>query len=161
MSVRNLTMIALLATAAISPAVAQGKTDFSGTWKVNTEKSDPMGGMGGGGGGGGGGMAMGAAATKITQSATQLVIENKFGDQTRTNTYNLDGKESVNAGRNGDTKSTVSWDGASLVITSTNANGNTSKEVRSLSGDGKTMTVIRTSQTPNGEMTRKIVYDKQ
>jgi hypothetical protein len=104
---------------------------------------------------------MGTAVTTITQSATQLVIETKFGDQTRTTTYNLDGKESVNAGRNGDTKSTTHWDGATLVIESTSASGTTSKEVRSLSADGKTMTVVRTSQTPNGEMTRKTVYDKQ
>lgn len=159
MSMRSLTIAALLASAALSPAAAQNKPDFGGTWKLNTEKSDPMGGMGGGGGGGGGAMMM--SATTITQNATQLVIETKFGDQTRTTTYNLDGKESVNAGRNGEMKSMVSWDGATLVISSTNANGNTSKEVRSLSADGKTMTVIRTSQTPNGEMTRKTVYDKQ
>jgi hypothetical protein len=37
----------------------------------------------------------------------------------------------------------------------------TSKEVRSLSADGKTMTVVTTSQGPNGETTRKMVYDKQ
>jgi hypothetical protein len=35
------------------------------------------------------------------------------------------------------------------------------KEVRTLSADGKTMTVTTTRQTPNGEMTNKRVYDKQ
>ena len=160
MSTRILTVAALLATVALQPAAAQGKTDFSGSWKMNVEKSDPMG--GGGGGGGGGANMMATAVTMITQSATQLVIETKFGDQSRSATYNLDGKESVNTGmRGGETKSTVKWDGASLVIESVNATGQTSKEVRSLSADGKQMTVVTTRQGQNGEMTTKRVYDKQ
>ena len=51
MSVRILTVAALLGSIALQPVLAQGKTDFSGNWKINTEKSDPMGGGGGGGGG--------------------------------------------------------------------------------------------------------------
>ena len=35
------------------------------------------------------------------------------------------------------------------------------KEVRSLSADGKAMTVVSTRQSANGETTRKTVYDKQ
>ena len=35
------------------------------------------------------------------------------------------------------------------------------KEVRTLSEDGKTMTVVSTFTTPQGERTRKAVYDKQ
>jgi len=166
MSVRNLTVAALLASAVLSPVAAQGKPDFSGSWKVNAEKSDPMGGMGGGGGGGGMGMAM--APITITQKDGKLSIETKRGEQVTTATYNLDGSESTNTTMRGESKSKVSWDGSSLVISSESAfngpNGAmtvTSKEVRSLSADGKTMTVVRTSQTPNGEMTRKTVYDKQ
>jgi len=166
MSVRNLTVAALLASAVFSPVAAQGKPDFSGSWKVNAEKSDPMGGMGGGGGGGGGGM--GTSLVTITQSATKLVVETKRGEQVTTATYNLDGSETTNTTQRGESKSKISWDGSSLVISSESSfsgpNGAmtvTSKEVRSLSADGKTMTVVRTSQTPNGEMTRKTVFDKQ
>lgn len=162
MSARILTVAALLASVALRPAAAQGKTDFSGSWKINPEKSDPM-----GGGGGGGGMA--TAVTTITQTATQLTIETKFGDQTRTTTYFLDGKESTNQGRGGgETKSKTHWDGSSLVIESTGSfngpNGAmtfTSKEVRTLGEDGKRMTVATTRSTPNGEVTTKRVYDKQ
>ena len=161
MSARILTVAAILASVALRPAAAQGKTDFSGSWKMNVEKSDPMGGGGGAGGGGGGGM-MASAVTVITQSPTQLVVETKFGDQSRSSTYTLDGKESVNPGmRGGETKSTVKWDGASLVIESMSATGQASKEVRSLSADGKQMTVVTTRQGQNGETTRKTVYDKQ
>jgi len=165
MSVRTLTLTtALLASAVIGPAAAQGKPDFSGSWKLNVEKSDPMGGMGGGGGSGG--MAM--APITITQKDGKLSIESKRGEQVTTAVYNLDGSESTNTTMRGESKSKVSWDGNSLVITSEStfngANGPmsvTSKEVRSLSADGKIMTVVRTSQTPNGEMTRKTVFDKQ
>lgn len=160
MTARILSVAALLASVALHPATAQGKTDFSGSWKMNVEKSDPM--MGGGGGGGGMGAGMASAVTTITQNATQLVIETKFADQTRTTTYNLDGKESVNPGRNGETKSTVKWDGANLVIESVSASGAASKDVRTLSADGKTMTVVSTRPGQNGETTTtKRVYDKQ
>ena len=163
MSIRILAAAALLATVALRPALAQGKTDFSGTWKLNTEKSDPMGGRGGGGGGGMGGMTMGP--TVITQSATELVISTSMGEQTRKLTFALDGKESTNPGmRGGETKSKAHWDGDSLVIESSTTNNGmtyTSKEVRTLSEDGKIMTVVTTRTTPNGEQTSKRVYDKQ
>ena len=162
MSARLFTSAALLASLAVTPALAQSPCDFSGVWKMNVEKSDPM-----GGGGGGGGMR--DAVTTITQTATELTVVTKFGETTRTLTYKLDGSESVNAGmRGGETKSKAKWDGATLVIESvtnvTGPNGDmqvTSKEVRSLSADGKTMTVVSSRMGPNGETTRKTVYDKQ
>lgn len=159
MSARILTMAALLTTVALHSAAGQAKPNFGGTWKLNVEKSDPMGGGGAGGGGMGAGMA--PAPTTITQTDAKLTIETKFGDQVRTTNYNLDGSESTNPGRNGDSKSKAHWDGASLVIETTSASGMTSKEVRSLSEDAKTMTVVTTRQGANGETTRKTVYDKQ
>ena len=172
-----LTAAALLATVALRPALGQEdkKPDFSGTWKLNTEKSDPMGGRAGaGGGGGGGGVSAGLSPmnmgpTTITQSATELVISTAMGEQTRKYTYSLEGKETTNPGmRGGETKSKAHWDGNSLVIENTGTmkgpNGDvtvTSKEVHTLSEDGKTMTVVTTRTTPNGEQTTKRVYDKQ
>jgi hypothetical protein len=164
MSVRTLTLTALLATAAIGPAAAQGKPNFSGSWKLNVEKSDPMGGLGGGGGGSG----MATAVITITQKDGKLSFESKRGEQVITAVYNLDGSESTNTTMRGESKGKVSWDGNSLVLTIEStfhgASGPvpvTSREVRSLSADGKTMTVMRTSQTPNGEIKRKTVFDKQ
>ena len=161
MTARFLSTAALLAAFATAPALAQAKPDFSGSWKLNVEKSDPM-------GGGGGGM-MRDAVTTITQTATELTVVTKFGENSRTATYKLDGTESVNPGmRGGETKTKAKFDGATLVLEHTRnmsgPNGDmqvTSKEVRSLSDDGKTMTVVTTSQGPNGETTRKMVYDKQ
>ena len=161
----SLLTLTALATLAAS-AGAQAKTDFSGTWKRNAEKSDPMGGPGGGGGGGG---MMANATWTITQAADKITIALQAGEMNRTSTYSLDGKESVNPGMRGaEVKSTAKWEGASLVIESTQTmsgpNGDmtiTSKEVRTLSEDGKTMTVVTTRTTPQGERTTKAVYDKQ
>jgi len=159
MSARILTVAAVLTSFALHSAVGQAKPNFSGSWKMNMEKSDPM----GGGGGGGGGMTMGALV--ITQTATELSTEQSFGEQVRKATYYLDGRESTNpGGRGGETKSKARWEANSLIIESTSMMGEnlvTTKSVRTLSDDGKTMTVVTTRPGPNGETTRKTVYDKQ
>jgi hypothetical protein len=164
-AVLSLAALALLA----GNAATQAKPNFAGNWTLNTEKSDPMGGgPGGGGGGGGRGMGMGSAPLAITQTGDKLVIEIK-SETPRTLTYALDGKESTNPGMRGaETKSKARWEGESLIIESTTAmstpNGDvtiTAKEVRTVSADGKTMTVVTTTQSPMGERTMKRVYDKQ
>ena len=139
-----------LAAAVVLPfsARAQGKTDFSGTWTLDASKSDP--GRGGGGGGRGP-----AGPVVIKQTATEITVG--------TATYKLDGSESVNQmqGRGGtiEAKSKAHWDGAKLVIDTTRdmgGNAVTSTEVRSLSADGKEMTV----ETSFNGNTRKTVFTK-
>jgi len=162
-AVLSLAALALLA----GNTAAQAKPNFAGNWTFNTEKSDPMGG-GPGGGGARRGMGMGSAPLAITQTGDKLVIEVK-AETPRTLTYALDGQESVNPGMRGaETKSKTRWEGESLIIESTTAmstpNGDmtiTAKEVRTVSADGKMMTVVTTTQTPMGERTMKRVYDKQ
>jgi hypothetical protein len=157
--------ILLLATivAVIFPFVghAQSKPDFSGTWTLDTAKSDPAP-QGRGGGGGGG-----AATLTIKQTGTELSIMSEGRQGPQTLTYKLDGSESTNQmmGRGGATpaKSTAKWDGSSLVIETTrdfNGMSITTKEVRTLDSGGKAMQVETTAQTPNGEQKRKVVYTK-
>ncbi len=109
-----------------------------------------------------------AAPLTITQTDKQLVETRSTPNGDRVSTYNLDGTESVNSTGRGESKSKAHWDGSSLVIETTSTfngqNGEmtiTSKEVRTLSADGKMMTVTATRTTPNGETTTKRVYDKQ
>jgi len=159
--------VLLLATiaAVILPFVghAQSKPDFSGTWTLDTAKSDPAPqGRGGGGGGGGG-----AATLTIKQTGTELSVMSEGRQGPQTLTYKLDGSESTNQmmGRGGATpvKSTAKWDGSSLVIETTrefNGMSITTKEVRKLDDGGKEMQVETTAQTPNGEQKRKVVYTK-
>jgi hypothetical protein len=130
-----------------------GTPGFSGTWIVNAEKSDPVGGRGGGRGGG--------ATVTIEQTPSEFKIET--GQQKRV--VKLDGSESVNeiTTRGGPVRMRLKarWEGTNLVIDTVNeATGVASKEVRSLSPDGREMTVETTAETPQGSLTRKTVYTK-
>jgi len=163
--------IAAALTLLATPLLAQ-KPDFSGSWKLNAEASDPMGGPPGGGGGGqrgpGGGAGMRATELFITQSDSKIVIEAKMADRSRMMTYYLDGRESKNpAMRDIELTTKSSWvdntivtEGENTITTPMGEMTIKSKEVRSMSADGKQMTVITTTVTPQGERTRKAVYDK-
>jgi hypothetical protein len=102
----------------------------------------------------------------ITQTAKELKIQREGSDAA--SVYALDGSESSNTGpRGGTAKSKSRWDGAALVTegdqTMTTPNGEFTmkfKETRSLAEDGS-MVVVRVSESPRGEQTRKTVYKKK
>ena len=151
------------------PLAAQAKPDFSGNWKLNHDKSDPPGmGMGRMAQNANGGAPLDVSLF-VTQLETRLVIEQKMGDQSRRLTFNLDGRESSNPGMRGqEMKTTSRWVGDTLVTegenTFTGPMGEMkvkSKELRFLTPDGKTMMVISTFTGPQGERTRKTVFEKQ
>jgi len=157
---KRVLLTALVAAMVIPfPARAQGKPDFSGTWTLDTAKSDPPP-QGRGGGGGG-------ATLTIKQTGTELAVTSEGRQGPQTMTYKLDGSPSSNEvmGRGGaqTVKSTAKWEGATLAIETTRdiqGMSITTKEVRSLSADGKVMTIESATQTPQGEMKRKVVYTK-
>jgi len=145
------------------------KPNFTGDWTLDREKSE-MGEPGPGGGGGGGrGRGMGMGSFSITHEGDALVVKRKveFQGEERTfeSRHTTDGKESVNEGFRGSSiKSKTRWEGAKLVTESVMETPNgtrETKEVRSLSADGKTMTVETTSKGGFGEGTRKLVYNKK
>ena len=151
----------------ISPAsinAQSGKSNFAGTWALNTEKSTLP--QGGGGGGGGGGRGMGSSNFTVAQEANLLTQTRTSQDGTaRISKYTLDGKESVNTTGGGESKSTAKWsaDGKSLtIVTTTNFNGNerTSTAVWSLV-DANTLSIVSTRQGQNGEVKTTLVYDKK
>ena len=171
-----ITGVALAALVAL-PATgwAQAKTNFSGSWTFDQAKSDPpamQGRRGGGGGGRGGGGGVPTSLT-ISQTPAEITIERAMGPAGTTSAvYKLDGSESTNA--LGDvflSRSKVSWDGPNLVITTVKSQGQGPngmmsedlKEVYSL--DGGVLTVVATAHntpsTPNGDRTRKLVYNKK
>lgn len=145
---KRLVLLAFAAAVVLPFSVrAQMKTDFSGTWTLDATKSDAPGGRGGGRGPQG--------PVTIKQTASDIAIGQA--------TYKLDGSESVNQmqGRGGmmEAKSKAHWDGAKLVIETTRDMGGntvTSTETRSLSADGKEMTV----ETSFNGNTRKTVFTK-
>jgi hypothetical protein len=127
--------------------------DLSGVWKLNGAKSDygkfpaPL-----------------RVTRKITYNDPKLVLSTTQtgpqGDVTSSLTYTTDGKESVN----GDSKGSAQWIGDKLMIESSREfQGATlkQKEIWTLSGDGKTLTVDSHVSIPNGEFDVKQVFEKQ
>lgn len=154
---RVLSVIALAALVIPFTVRAQARPDFSGTWTLDAAKSDPA--PAGRGGGGGGRRGGGGAAGPITikQTAADITIG--------MNTYKLDGSDTtITGGRGGDAHAKATWNGATLVITTTrDIQGSTitMKDVRSLSADGKEMTVQSTTEgMPQGGGSRKTVFTK-
>ena len=164
-------VITLLLLYAVVAWAQDTKPNFAGEWTLDREKSEmgePRPG-GGGGGGGGRGRGMGMGSFSITHDGDALVVKRKveFQGEERTfeSHYTTDSKENVNEGfRGSSVKSKTHWEGAKLVTESVMETPNgtrETKEVRSLSPDGKTMTVEVTSKGGFGEGTRKMVYNKK
>ena len=150
-------------------AMAQAKTDFSGTWTFDEAKSDPAPARAGGGGGGGrgGGRMGGAPATAMTikQTPAELSMDRTTAQGAQTVVYKLDGAESKNTIGMGPATSKAVWDGPRLVIsTNQTVQGRggeitiDSKEIYSVQGNILTIETTRT--TPAGEQTRKLIYTK-
>ena len=142
--------IGILATAVLAVATmafAQAKADFSGSWapEVDPAAAAPA--------GGGGGRGMGGGPMTVKQTATELTIERTAGENKITQTYKLDGTESKNAGRGGETVSTAKWDGPKLVIT-TKAGDTESTQTWSVTGG--VLTIERTG----GRGPSKTTYKK-
>jgi len=167
----------VLLVALIGAPVEAQDVDFSGTWILDRDSSDipqrrDRGFRGRRGGNSGGRQARvdggGPAATTISHTDGELVMEVQLGDQSQTLTYRLDGSTSQNAGpRDGTMTSISSWDDATLVTegsqTVSTPRGEFVLEIqerRTLSNNGQTMTVSSTRTTPRGEVKTTLVYRK-
>jgi hypothetical protein len=138
-------------------AMAQAKPNFSGDWKMNPAKSD-FGQM----------PAPTSMVQKITHNDPDLKVVttsvSERGEFTNNLAYTTDGKECTNKGRMGETKSTLKWDGDTLVIESKadfQGNAVTITNKWTLSEDGKTLTVNSHFASSMGEGDSKVVYEKQ
>ena len=179
MKLNTLVLAVALSVPAAVPAEAQ-TPDFSGTWRLDRDASDmpergagPRGGRGGGPGrrgggpGGPGGFGGPAATLVITQSADRLTIEQQMPRGNRSASYRLDGGESRSAGPRGALVTTSSWDGPTLLTVGTlemsTPRGDFSIDIieqRSLSADGRTLTVQSVRMLPFGEVASTLVYRK-
>ncbi|HXQ74162.1 MAG TPA: hypothetical protein VN844_26900 [Pyrinomonadaceae bacterium] len=126
------------------------QTDKEITIEEKTTGGNPPAGGPGGPGGGGGGRGMGGG----------------FGGP---RTYNLDGSETSSENERGKTvrKATVSGDGKTIEMTSKSTfqgpNGEVtlnSSDKLVLSGDGKSLTVTRHSESPRGAQDSTLVFNK-
>ena len=199
---RILFFIALATLCAVAggrEVYAQGRPDFSGTWRVEQvtvegpEREGGARGMGGRGGQFGGrfgrgregdgdkqGRGAGPARMNDTileqgdrvtvkQTETALIVTDEKRSTMRL--YPFDGREATNYGdRDAPVKSRTKWDGVALVTeTSRSVPGRggrggemtiTTREVKSLSEDGQTMTWTSRANTPFGQLTSTTTFVK-
>jgi hypothetical protein len=119
---------------------AEGPPNFSGIWVLNTARSKNL-----------GMMAALADTLTISQTATEVVIQDRSSYEGRQNDralrYDLTGKPTANQGPMGDRNETIArWVDGKLVATWTSEGAVAGTKVvrtetRSVSADGKTMTV--------------------
>jgi len=151
--------IALLLTLALPAAAAAQAPDLSGTWVLQTDKSD---------------FGMMPAPTSRTDVIThkdpsltikRSIVSTQTGSVTSELVYAIDGKEWKNKTADGqELTSTLKWDGPVLVVTSmlNTPNGEATITDRfSVSADGKTMTQDRLISIAGQEITQKMVLAKQ
>jgi hypothetical protein len=161
------TLLVLAATVAVAGlGFAQGKPDFSGTWKLNVTKSDfgPVPGPN-------------AQTDVIEQSGQTLKIKvSAEGDQGKvqyTEVLTTDGREvAIPADAPGShpapevTLQTIaaSWDGSTLNVSQKLTYGNepvTGVSHYTLSPDGKVLTIASDYQSGEGGASRTFVFEKQ
>lgn len=143
--------------AAAGMAMAADKPDFSGSWKMDADKSTfgPM-------------PPPTSLTRKIAHKDPDVSVEEARsgaqGDMNMTMKYSTDGKETTNSLMGNDVKSKAAWDGKALVITS-NANfGGADVKLTNkwtLSDDGKTLTDVQGISAPQGDFEMTFVLVKQ
>jgi hypothetical protein len=151
---RFLAILAVLALAAL-PVLA--KPNFSGDWKLNVSKSS-FGQM----------PAPSSMTNKITHEDPKLTSHVKqsgeMGDFEFDSNYTTDGKECSNEMFGNPLKSTLKWDGDTLLIDTKGKFGDndfTGQDKWTLSDDGKTLTIVRLFKSSMGEGEQKLVFEKQ
>ncbi len=137
-------------------AFAADKPNFSGTWKLNVDKSDfgPM-------------PKPEKADFVIVHKDPELNVKQtavgSMGEVTSDVKILTDGTEFTNNTRGQEVKGTAKWEGQTLVVTQhLDMQGTTVTFVQkwSLSEDGKTITQDFNISTPQGELTQKAVLEK-
>jgi hypothetical protein len=135
----------------------QAAPNLSGEWKLNLSKSNydsfpaPL-----------------AATRRIVHDGVKLslttVQKGPKGEVTSQLNYTTDGTESVNPSPAGESKGSAQWVGDKLMIESSREIQGTAlkqKEIWTLSGDGKSLTIDAHVSLPNGEFDVKQVFEKQ
>jgi hypothetical protein len=146
-------MLSLIALMNGPIAGAQTKPDVNGTWKMNSAKSH----------------FANSGPTGITIKFVQkdsslletLTLTGDNGERALDLKYTTDGKEGVNRIGEDDAKTTAAWERDALVI-EWKAEGRSFRRKITLSGDGKTMTILVHHTEPGGAtFDDTVVLEKQ
>ncbi|HEY6467962.1 MAG TPA: hypothetical protein VIY69_18320 [Candidatus Acidoferrales bacterium] len=159
-------VVAFLAVTALAGvSMAQDHPDFSGTWKLNTAKSNA------------GDYGPTSRTEVVTQDGSKftekVTSQTQMGENDFTLSFAADGKTvtippdspQANMGQLTLKDITAAWDGASLVVTENlSYQGQVdigAKLTYTLSSDGKTMTIADHASTSMGDFDTSLVLDKQ
>ena len=158
--------VSALCTLLLIPAAsfAGEKTDFTGEWALNEDKSD----LGEGG-------AFAAFKIAVKQEGNTITIERtrtgRDGEErTNSETLTLDGKENINESERGSSSSVLklSDDGTALTIKTKrefNRQGETfemtSTEIWTLAKNGKTLNIQSAISSSRGQRSLSLVYEKK
>jgi hypothetical protein len=144
----------ILCTLAFGLAQVHGKSNLSGTWKMDPDKSDF-----------GHGPAPQSRIDRIRHNDPLLkdtiTQSNRQGEMTYDMNYTTDGKESTNTVRGNQVRSIAKWEGDDLVIESKVGARAEIKDRWTLSPDGKTITLRRHMTGPMGSTDQTILFEKQ
>lgn len=149
----------LMAVTSVATANAQSHPNFSGTWILEPSKSSAP-------------MIPDSSELVVSQSEKSLTIartaKTAAGTQSGKLVYNIDGSPSTNSvtapgGATIEFKSTTTWDGPTLVITTTaDFNGGFNQVERwTMSDGGKQLTVNGDISVATQKATAKMVYSKK
>ena len=152
----------LVAFTATLPATtsAQGRPNFSGTWKftVSNPPNYP----------GSNGWGVPSPTIVVSQTATEIAIESgQFGTTPMKVVYKLDGSDTIwegpSSSQSGSTaivkwRTKASWDGNRLVLYTWNTALNQMRDIMSLS-DGRT-TIIRATEQPGPSTNATLTYSR-
>ena len=158
--------VAVIFSLLLIPATsfAGEKTDFTGEWTLNEDRSDL-----------GEGRAFAAFKLAVKQDGNSITIERtrtgRDGEErSSSETLTLDGKENINEGERGTSNSVLTWseDGSTLTIKSKrefNRQGETfemnSTEVWTLAEDGKILKIQSEMSSSRGERSVTLIYEKK
>ena len=145
---RSLLTAFLLAPLCALTAMAQARPNFTGTWKLNQQKSK----------------SSDSITIEFNQKDNNLTEAFNAGQDGELEAkYTIDGKESEVSTGDATIKATAKWDGDALVIDFRGPEeGRYFVRKLTLSADGKTMTINIKQGMPNSGMAEKIwVFEKQ
>jgi hypothetical protein len=148
-------MIAAIVCLCALTANAQTKPDFSGSWKMNKEKSK----FAGNGG-------PDAILIKIDHKEPALTeewsISTPDGERSFQGKYTIGGQETEQEVMGRTAKTSAKWEGDALVIEFKTTDSGFIKRKITLSADGKTMTKIITQSKGGGDQIEETaVFEKQ
>jgi hypothetical protein len=153
----NRRLVLALAAAALLSAADVKKPDYSGKWKINVAQSQSPNGM------------VPTTYERVIEHkdpavSVQTTIGMNGNERVSSAKFTTDGKEAVNQVNGREAKTKASWLGDKLLIENRlefGGNAITSLETWSLSQDGKSLAVDYKLTSPQGEMSSKLVFDKQ